>query len=1138
MRWLNPVTSARRRRGAIANIALYPEGKVYCRAVNNSLRGIRPVAASLIAACTALSASLATATVATASTVARASTSVHASTSARATASPASRAPSLAQLAMLEQRARGAVPGQPGQQGTITGSVTGPDGQRIAGACVTAVSGSRSVTTAAAPDGTFRLASLAVGSYALEYRDCAAAGRYQTAWSGGSAALSNAARVQVSAGQARHVPAVMLRPVNPAAAIAARQASFQRALAAGSRSLSAAAAAKTGQISGKVTGKGKPLGGICVLVAAVSGPHAYGAQTAKNGAYTIRGVAPGRYDVIFDPLGECPTRANWLQQTYKGDNSPYGGKATAVRIKAGHKTSGISANLRLGGEISGTVTGKSGTKLRGICVFADAKVGRGQYVTYQDHSAANGSYQLHALFPGKYTLFFEIGCGSRGANYAPATHRPVKIGLGQHRPVNEKLAPGASITGKVTLTTSSGTSLGGICVGASNASGTVGDFTSTNSKGEYRAIGLTGGRFQLYFSPGCNNNGNYTSASLTADTTAGRQTSNVDAILQVGATISGTITDSASQPVSGMCVEIVGNDNASANVGLDNGGNYVINQLAAGTYQVGFISGCGNSGSYAPNWYDNQQSENTATPITLATGATDDEVDAVLQPGATITGKVTNSAGRALSGVCVSASTPGAADFGPVSEAQTGRSGTYTIPDLAPGQYLINFGCGLEQRYANEWFPAAPDASVAEQVSAPPGRTANINAALPPAGSIKGVVTGKAGHPLSGVCVFAVSTKDTAVTGSSFATISIVGGGGELGFTGSRGTYQIQGLEAGSYRVLFEPCTGSLGYAEQWYRHTASAQAATIVKVRAGKTTPGIDGRLVAGGKISGRVVNASGTPVRNICIVAIAGSTVGEAVTGKAGTYTIPALASGRYTVEFAPCANQNLVTVVTHVRVTAPHAKTGINATMHAGGSIAGTVKAASGQPVSESCVEIYSDNSAEPVGGAITGLDGTYRATGLAAGTYQVFFGDPQCLVGPSGLAPQWYDNESTQGSATGVPVTVGATTPSIDATLQPDGQITGTVSTGPSASPLAGICVTAIPQASGSLPVVAVTGTTGGYTLADLLPGDYTVRFSSGCGTTGYATQWYDGVTSQTLATPVPVGAGLTQSDINATLSKSS
>ena len=42
--------------------------------------------------------------------------------------------------------------------------------------------------------------------------------------------------------------------------------------------------------------------------------------------------------------------------------------------------------------------------------------------------------------------------------------------------------------------------------------------------------------------------------------------------------------------------------------------------------------------------------------------------------------------------------------------------------------------------------------------------------------------------------------------------------------------------------------------------------SATAVGVRPGKTTARIDGHLVIGGTISGRVVNASGTPLRNIC--------------------------------------------------------------------------------------------------------------------------------------------------------------------------------------------------------------------------------------------------------------------------------
>jgi hypothetical protein len=215
-----------------------------------------------------------------------------------------------------------------------------------------------------------------------------------------------------------------------------------------------------------------------------------------------------------------------------------------------------------------------------------------------------------------------------------------------------------------------------------------------------------------------------------------------------------------------------------------------------------------------------------------------------------------------------------------------------------------------------------------------------------------------------------------------------------------------------------------------------------------------------------------------------------------------------------------------------------------MQSGGSIAGTVTAgsASGPHVSGTCVEVYSGNSAAPLDTVITGQDGSYLATGLPVGTYEVYFGDPQCLSAP-GLAPQWYNGQVTRAAANKVSITaVGSTTSSIDAALQPDGQITGTVSA-KSAGPLSGACVTAVPlsagsqSASSSLPIVAVTGTTG-YTLAQLVPGRYKVKFSAGCGAVGYATQWWNQQTSQKAATVIKVGPGQDRSGVSATLSKSS
>jgi hypothetical protein len=555
--------------------------------------------------------------------------------------------------------------------------------------------------------------------------------------------------------------------------------------------------------------------------------------------------------------------------------------------------------------------------------------------------------------------------------------------------------------------------------------------------------------------------------------------------------------------------------------------------MSAGTYEVGFSGGCGNAGNYAPTWYQNQSDESLATPITLSTGGIA-TADQQMMPGATITGRVTDARGHKLSGICVYAATEFQTELGGVfTQDSFTQHGTYSISGLAPGQYEIDFGCGLQSKYADQWFPDAQNAGSADLISAGPGRTTGINAVLRSGGSISGVVTNKAGHPLAGICV-------TATRASGFTLAASVGQIGQPP-TGSHGTYKISGLTPGRYDVSFTPCFGSHQYVPQWYRGAASLSSATAVTVRAGKTTAGIDGHLIVGGTVSGRVRNASGGPLRNICVFVYDGRTgsYGFGTTGKAGTYRAPGLGTGSYSVEFSACANQNYVPVAGHARVTAPHATTGVNATMHRGGSIAGVVteSSASGPPVSDVCVDVVSNSAGNLGGFAGTGSDGRYVATGLPAGNYQVFF-DTSCLLTTgAGLAPQWYDNQPTQATANWVPVSVGHTTTAIDAELRSgsEGEITGTVS-GPAATPLAGACVTAVPLPAGSaLPVIAVTRPSG-YTLADLTPGRYKVQFSSGCGAAGYATQWWRHKTSQKTATVIRVGFGQDLPGISATLSK--
>ncbi len=1053
-------------------------------------------------------------------------------------AGPQSAGPAtLAQLARSALRQRG----QARRAGFITGTVVGAYGLPVPGACVTALGRGGSVTAFAGPAGSFTIAGLAAGSYTLEYRDCSTHGRYRAIWSGGASWQRAAARVQVGAGQVRRVPAMML-PASPAT-VRSAAATWRRFLANASGSGLTAAAARTGRISGVVTGNGRRLRGVCVLVmpASGSGGSIDAATTRGNGSYLVRHIRAGSYYVSF--AGFLCGNQNWLGQAYRGDNSPFGFGGTAVTVKAGQTTTDIDARLRLGGEITGTVTTRSGRKLGGICVNGQVSVPSGE-VGLGVQTQSDGSFQLHALYPGRWSVDFSAGCGDN-ANYAPAALNGIKITYGT-RVTGRRvvLAPGGVLTGVVRLGSSSGKPLAGICVQASNGTGAGIAFSgqgpgsgATNTAGRYRLTGLGTGTYQVYFSPGCSNNGNYTSATKYAHATAGKVTGSVNAVLVPGAEISGTVTDSHGHPLAGICIDIAGTNSGNSPYGTLSDGTYYVDQLPAGTYQLGFSTGCGNSGNYAPYWYDNQTDPSQATPIKLTRGEAL-TISAQLQPGAAISGTITDRHGRKLSGVCVDAST--ADGFGPQQVAFS-EHGSYDLTGLTPGQYLVDFGCGGTSRYADQWFPNAPDLGAAEAISAPVGRTTGISAVLSYAGAITGVVRSQSGKPLSDVCVSAVNTRDRAASANTVITI---GGGGSTGtgpgpVTNSRGVYRLADLAPGRYLVQFFPCTAGSRNASQWYKGHATLRSAMPVTVHAGGTTAGIDATLQVGASVTGRVVDSAGKPLRNICAFAYNSNTgqSGFGTTGKTGRYRVRGLATGSYTVSFNPCIfGVNLVAAPRHIKVTAPRTATGVNARLVPGGSATGVVTAArSAVPIGGACVEFISPNPANQGGFGFTDASGKYLTVGMAPGSYQVYFDDPLCGLSSPGLAPQWYNDQPTRATATKVAITAGHTMLGIDAALQADGTITGTVR-GRSSTPLSGACVTAMPLAAALVPVVAVSGKAGGFTLTDMLPGRYKVEFSAGCGAVGYRSQWWQNASSRRHATPVGIAAAQVVTGIDATLTR--
>ncbi len=1018
--------------------------------------------------------------------------------------------------------------------GTISGTVTA-GGSVVSGECVSvdslAAGLGGSATTAS--DGTYAVTGLAAGSYVVEFIDCASQGyadQYYNGTTGGTPSYQSALAITVTAGSTTTVGATLV---------------------AG------------GSIAGTVdNSSGVAVAGICVLAATADGSSVGQAQTSATGTYAITGLTAGSYVVSFS---DCGGAGNYASQYYNGTTGGAAtyGLATAVSVAAGAATSSIDAVMAAGGAISGTVTA-AGSGLAGICVDAFATDGA---LGANAVTGSTGTYLLAGLAAGSYTVEF-TDCNTPatyatayygGANLvdtlAQAPAVPVTAGATTSG-IDGAMTAGGTIAGTVTDATSAQAE-SGICVSAYGVSVGVGASAVSASDGTYTLSGLPPGLYVVSFSP-CAPGSPYASQfydgspggttswgfATPLTVTSGGTIPGIDAQMEPGGSITGTVTDASGNPVAGVCAQAQSASSWSAPVPSSPSGTYRISGLSGGTYSVYFFD-CGTLVDYAAQYYTGTPggSPSSAVPITVTPGATTSGIDAVMAEGGSISGTVTDAQSAAtLADICVSAYEYGGQGM---ATTVTLANGSYDISGLASGGYVIQFAeCGNAvgaTSYVGQFYDGvsggSPTYGGATVVNVTAGTTTSgIDAAMVIGGDLTGTVSDTSGAGIGEICVVALTPQ-----GQWVAT----------GMTLSDGTYDVTGLPTGSYMVQFEEC-GNLGtglsYIAQYYSGQATAATATLVSVTAGSVTASVNATLTLGGTISGSVTSAvtsSGAP--GLCVVGLTpqGQWVASATTQPDGSYNLAGLPSGSYVVEFETCglaAGPGYVTQfydgsttfsgATAVSVSAGAITSGISAALQPGGAMSGVVTDAAGTAVSGVCAAISTTGGQFIVGQGV-GANGTWAVGGLAAGTYDVSFQDCGPTSG-TGYLTQYYDGSSTQSGATPVTVTAGQTSTGIDATLQPGGAISGTVSVS-GGSGLGGICVNAMTP-GGQFVTGTQSATNGTYTLAGLPTGSYDVSFQS-CGLasgTGYVTQFYNGSATFSNATPVSVTAGQTSSGIDATL----
>ena len=447
-------------------------------------------------------------------------------------------------------------------------------------------------------------------------------------------------------------------------------------------------------ISGTVTNGTSGLEGVYVLATGLdASSRTQFTYTSSSGAYSLRGLSPGKYQICFRGYD-----IGYLPECYNGVEWSPGGPGEIFSVADQQAISNIDAVLSPGGGISGRVTnGSLGLGRVSVSVFDS----NSEFVALAVTSYPIGSYFIGGLPSGSYSVCFN----ARTSGYIQQCFAdPVQVTSPQTTTgIDMALAMGGSISGTVS---DGSTGLSDVAVSALG-----GGWGVTNVWGEYIMRGLPSGTYDVTFNDYYR--GYFPKTVSSVQVTSPGTTSGINAVLSMGASISGTVTD-GTMGISGIKVSAYDGAGTFESGYTDSSGNYIIRRLPSGTYTVYFYDYM-NRG-YVTQYYSS--SVQTTAPGTT-TG-----IDAVLSTdGGSISGTVTNGT-TGIGGVAVIVYDANMKWYGMIG---TNPSGQYLIGGLPSGTYTVYFASGSVVQAFSGVVVVAPETTsfnaVFTSTSAKPSRS-------------------------------------------------------------------------------------------------------------------------------------------------------------------------------------------------------------------------------------------------------------------------------------------------------------------------------------------------------------------------------------------------------------------------------
>jgi hypothetical protein len=489
-----------------------------------------------------------------------------------------------------------------------------------------------------------------------------------------------------------------------------------------------------GSISGNVSDADGPLAFVWVEACNWEDTFCHGAETNENGDYIIYGLPGGDYRVsVWGGQG------GWLDQFY--NNKRFYEDPDPVPVTVGADTGDIDFVMDPAGSISGNVSDANGPV---VSVWVDA-CNWDDTFCHSDETNENGDYTLYSLPGGDYRV--SVG-GGQGAWFDEFYNNkrlhenadPVFVTVGNDTgDIDFVMDPAGSISGNVS---DANGPVASVWVDACNWDDTFCHSDETNENGDYTLYSLPGGDYRVSVWGGQGgwldefyNDQLYWHEADRVTVNPGENTPGIDFSMEVGGTISGTVTDELGNPITDridVSACLFTDDSICWWTSVQPDGSYAIYGLSTEDYRVHTYPV--NGGYWFDEWYDDTRDWSMADPVSVTAGFETPDINFLLQLSGSISGWVTDESGDPIINIWVDACEESVLEdeWGShplCNGAETDENGFYTITSMQPGNHrVVIWG---DELYPSQFFDHVSSYYEAQLVPVIAGEiTSDINFSL------------------------------------------------------------------------------------------------------------------------------------------------------------------------------------------------------------------------------------------------------------------------------------------------------------------------------------------------------------------------------------------------------------------------